>query len=148
MNAPASAALCGTALRSAARVSWTCSLCSSAESCSNSTLDSRTTLVGSMRSPLGRDVGSPGGHGLGEPVLEAGRVEASVTARGKGEVSELRAEVGCVDVDGHSARVIVRAEKAPNEFVETELLRPCQLDDAVHRLAQCDVRQRGGDVIG
>jgi hypothetical protein len=54
MNAPASAALCGMDFRSAIRASWTCSLCSSVESCSNSTLDSRSTVVGFMRCPLGR----------------------------------------------------------------------------------------------
>src|SRR5262245_5966221 len=145
MNAPASAALRGIEFRSAARVASTCSLCSSAESCSNSTLDSRSTVV--MRSPLGLDVGSSG-HGPGEPVLEAGRGDACVTARGQREVFELRAEIGRVDVDGHLARVVVRAENAPDEFVETELLGPCQLDDAVRRLAQRGGGGGGGDVIG
>src|SRR5262245_1118021 len=120
MNAPASAALCGMDFRSAARVSWTCSLCSSAESCSNSTLDSRSTVVGFIRSPLGRDGGSTG-DGLGEPVLEVGRGDTRVTAGGQGEVVELRAEVGSFDVDGHPARVVVRGEDAPDEFVETKL---------------------------
>src|SRR5215475_864981 len=129
MNAPASSALCGMDFRSAARVSWTCSLCSSVESCSNSTLDSRSTV---MRSPLGRDVGSPS-HGLGEPVLEVGRGDTRVTAWGQGEVVELRTEVGSLYVDGHPARVVVGREKASDEFVETELLGPCQLDDAIDR---------------
>src|ERR1041385_391051 len=52
MNAPADAPLCGMDIRSAVSAAPTCSLCSSAESCSNSTLDNRSTVVGSISSPL------------------------------------------------------------------------------------------------
>src|SRR5262245_58721464 len=52
MNAPADAPLCGMDIRSADRVASTCSVCSSAESCSNSTLESRSTVVGFISSPF------------------------------------------------------------------------------------------------
>ena len=89
------------------------------------------TMVGFMRRLLSDRRGRLRGRGLAEPVLEAGRGDACVAARGEGVLVELRAEVAGVDVGHHPARIVVRAQDAPDELVEAELLGAPQLDDAV-----------------
>ena len=88
------------------------------------------TIVGFMT--LSSVVRSFTRRGLAEPVLEAGRGDACVVARGQGALVELRAEVAGVDVGHHLPRVVLALEEAPGELVEPELLGAGQLDDAVH----------------
>src|SRR6188472_3413484 len=141
MNAPAAAPLCGMDSRSVVSAFWTCSSCSSAESWSNSSLVSRSIVVGVMRSPFTRSA-----DGLREPVLEAGRGDACIAARSEGVGVELGAEVLGVDVGPDSTWVVLHVQQAPDDLVEAELLGTSKLDDSVYRLVHCEVGQRSGDV--
>jgi hypothetical protein len=49
---------------------------------------------------------------------------------------------------GSDLSVVALAQCASDEFVETELLGPGDLDDPVHRRADGDVRDRAGHVLG
>src|SRR5882724_11421768 len=91
--------------------------------------------------------GLPPRYGAAEPVLETRRADARVIARGEALIVQLCAEVECVDVCGHFPCVSVCAQESSDEFVETYPFGSRQLDRAVHRSLDCDVGQRGSDVI-
>src|SRR5438067_12018664 len=86
------------------------------------------------------------GDGLTEPVLEAGRGDACVASWSQGVLPEFRPVVARVDVGGHVARIVLRAQDAADELVETERLGASQLDDAIRGCAHGDVGQCGCDV--
>ena len=68
---------------------------------------------------------------LAEPLLESGRGDACVASWSQGVLLEFRPVVARVDVGGHVARVVLRAQDAAHELVETERLGASQLDDAI-----------------
>src|SRR5215471_7014795 len=82
-----------------------------------------------------------------EPVLETRRADARVIAGGEALIVQLCAEVARVDVCGHLPRVFGCAQESPDEFVETYPFRSRQFDRAVQRFLDCDIGQRGSDVI-
>ena len=102
------------------------------------------TTVGFIRSSFG--LGLLGG--LAEPVLEAGRGDARVVARGEGAVVELGAEVAGVNVGRDLATVVACLQDTPGELVEAKRLRARQLDRVVQWRADGDIGQCAGHVIG
>jgi hypothetical protein len=95
-----------------------------------------------------RRSGLPLRYGAAEPVLETRRADARVIAGGEALIVYGCTEVACADVCGHLPCVSVCAQESSDEFVETYRFRTRQLDRAVQRLVDCDVGQRGCDVIG
>ena len=51
-------------------------------------------------------------------------------------------------VGDHLAGIAAGAEACADELIEPELVRPGDLDDAVHRLAHGDPAERARDIIG
>src|SRR2546430_7269236 len=87
------------------------------------------------------------GCGAAEPLLETRRPEARVFAGGEALIVQLYAEVACVDVRGDLPCIRVSPQELPDEFVKTYGFGTRQLDRAVQRLFDCDVRHYGSDVI-
>src|SRR5437763_3711784 len=81
--------------------------------------------------------------GAAEPVLESRRAEARVFARGEALIVQLDAEVACVDVRGDLPCIPVCPQELPDELVETYRFGTRQLDRAVQRFFDCDVRHYG-----
>lgn len=50
-------------------------------------------------------------------------------------------------VSDHFAWIVACAQASSHEFVETELLRPRYLNDAVHWRAHGDLAHRSGDIV-
>src|SRR5437588_2885618 len=82
-----------------------------------------------------------------EPVIETRRAEAWVVAGGEALIVYRRTEVTCVDVCGHLPCVSICAQKSSDELVHTDRFRARQFNRAVERLLNCDVGQRGRDVV-
>src|SRR5262245_35971187 len=82
-----------------------------------------------------------------EPVLETRRADARVIAGGEALIVQLCAEVARVDVCGHLPRILGCAQESSDEFVETYPFRTRQFDRAVQRFLDCDIGQRGSDII-
>src|SRR5438552_3530625 len=85
--------------------------------------------------------------GAAEPVLETRRAEARVFARGEALIVQLYAEVARVDVRGDLPCIPVCPQELPDEFVETYRFGTRQLDRAVQRFFDCDVRHYGSDDV-
>src|SRR6185312_10002584 len=78
------------------------------------------------------------------PVVEAGRGEAGAGRGDEAAFLQFRAVVGRVRVGDDLAGVVALAERVADEFVEVELLGPGDLDDAVHRRPDGDIRDGAG----
>src|SRR5438093_13459884 len=84
------------------------------------------TMVGFMRVSFAES--RLRGHGLAEPVLEAGRRDARAAARREGVVVELGAVVASVVVGDDLSRGVVRLEEAAGEVGEARRAGRAQPD--------------------
>ena len=83
------------------------------------------------------------------PSQSSKRISPSlrIVTRHQCALAQLRAEVARVRVGDHHARIAGVRETQSDEFVEAELLRPRDLDDAVHRSRHGDLRHRLRDIV-
>src|SRR4051794_12717179 len=78
-------------------------------------------------------------YGAVEPVLETRRANARVVAGGERLIVQLFAEVGCVDICDHRARILGCTQESSDELVETYPFGTGDFYRAVHRRPDCDV---------
>src|SRR3569833_257659 len=82
-----------------------------------------------------------------QPVVEARRTETRIRPGGEALVVQLDAPVSSRRIGDDFARVVLRVQVSPHQFVLTNRLGARQVDRSVDRLRDGDLSQRRGNVV-
>src|SRR5262245_22364684 len=86
--------------------------------------------------------------GVNEPFLKARLAESRVIARNQRLLTHLDAVIASVWVGDDLAGILKLQQRPPDEFIQTKLFRPADLNEAIDGWVRCDSGKRTGNIIG